>query len=240
MKYLDQQSDHPEAWLACEEALLDWHEENAPGFDTLFCWESPVPFVVVGYSNRLESEVQLEACRREGIPVLRRISGGGTVVQGPGCLNYALVCRMDPEGEFRDVVSTNGSIMKRHAELMSRLAGRKVRVEGHSDLAIDGRKFSGNAQRRRRHHLLFHGSILHDFDLTLLPRYLKHPTQEPGYRDARPHEDFVMNLPLPAETLVRGLQSHWAVDGLFEACLAERAEQLAAIKYSTREWNERL
>ena len=53
-------------------------------------WEPNKPFVVVGYANQAAREVDLEACRKLGIPVFRRCTGGGTVLQGPGCLNYSL------------------------------------------------------------------------------------------------------------------------------------------------------
>ena len=72
--------------LACDEALLEECESaEHPGF--LRFWESPVHFVVLGYGKALEKEVFREECARLEIPILRRCSGGGTVLQGPGCLN---------------------------------------------------------------------------------------------------------------------------------------------------------
>ena len=54
--------------------------------------------MVVGYANQVEVEVNVPACTARGIPILRRCSGGGTVVQGPGCLNYAVVLRITADG----------------------------------------------------------------------------------------------------------------------------------------------
>src|SRR5262245_30836384 len=80
----------PESLLACEEALLDQGEStNHNGFLTF--WESMTYFVVLGYSKHLGEEVFEEECARSKVSVLRRSSGGGTVLQGPGCLNYTLV-----------------------------------------------------------------------------------------------------------------------------------------------------
>src|SRR5215831_6230774 len=72
--------------LACDEALLDACERNGSG-EVLRFWEPHGYFVVVGYGNSIATEVNLAACEAERIPVLRRCSGGGTVLQGPGCLN---------------------------------------------------------------------------------------------------------------------------------------------------------
>ena len=88
---LDLTLSTPAENLAADEALLDEREATA-GEPVLRLWESPEHFVVVGYSNRVGTEVNEPACRARGIPILRRCSGGGTVLQGPGCLNYALCC----------------------------------------------------------------------------------------------------------------------------------------------------
>src|SRR3974390_2970723 len=76
--------------LACDEALLNW-SETGHGGEILRFWEPREHFVVVGYANEVNREVNVAACREKKIPIFRRCSGGGTVVQGPGCLNYALI-----------------------------------------------------------------------------------------------------------------------------------------------------
>ena len=86
MRHLDLTIPSPAENLACDEALLDWCE-SGDGVECLRFWESPEPFVVVGYANKVETEVNVAACEARKIPILRRCSGGGTVVQGPGCLN---------------------------------------------------------------------------------------------------------------------------------------------------------
>src|SRR5436190_1549788 len=94
MNLLDLTLPTPAENLACDEALLDAFEA-AGGDGVLRFWEPAEPFVVVGYSNQVAQEVDVAACDAAGIPVLRRCSGGGTVVQGPGCLNYALVLNIE-------------------------------------------------------------------------------------------------------------------------------------------------
>src|SRR5262245_29464931 len=104
MRLLDYTFPTPEENLACDEALLDLCEAgHAP--EVLRFWEPSSHFVVVGYANRIADEVNVTECRTRGIPILRRCSGGGTVLQGPGCVNYALVLRIG--GAQLDIATRN-------------------------------------------------------------------------------------------------------------------------------------
>src|SRR5438067_10209934 len=112
MKYLDLTLPTPEANLACDEALLDWCDAGGSE-DLLRFWESPVPFVVVGYANHVALEAHVSICRARSIPLLRRCTGGGTVVQGAGCLNYSLVLHVDETGPLSTIPGTNRSVMEK-------------------------------------------------------------------------------------------------------------------------------
>ena len=92
MKYLDLTLPTPKENLACDESLLEACE-NESGGETLRVWSPKDYFVVLGYSNRIEEEVHTAFCEKNKLPVLRRVSGGGTVLQGPGCLNYSLILK---------------------------------------------------------------------------------------------------------------------------------------------------
>src|SRR5207244_9124660 len=88
--------------LALDEALLLAAEENGP--EVLRLWEWRTPAVVLGAAGRLREEVYEEHCHADGVPILRRASGGGTVLLGPGCLVYSLVlsyARAPALGEIR-------------------------------------------------------------------------------------------------------------------------------------------
>ncbi|HVZ18659.1 MAG TPA: lipoate--protein ligase family protein, partial [Terriglobales bacterium] len=189
--------DSPADNLALDEALLDHCEENKTD-EVLRFWQPTGYFVVLGYANAVSTEVHLPFCRHAGIPVLRRCSGGGTVLQGPGCLNYSLVLRATESGPLSGITGTNCFIMKRHRDALSPLLGQDVRISGHTDLAVSDRKFSGNAQRRKRRYILFHGSFLLDLDLAMVEKTLQMPARQPDYRAQRSHGDFLTNLRLPA------------------------------------------
>lgn len=221
--------------LAADEALLDFCEAGR-AHELLRFWEPADYFVVAGYANKIAAEVNLPFCRDQGIRVYRRCTGGGTVLQGPGVLNYSLVLRISDHTTGLGIPATNEFVLGRHQRALSTLLRRPVQREGHTDLAIDSLKFSGNAQRRRRHCLLFHGSFLLDLDLDLVAKTLAFPSQQPHYRNHRAHVDFLTNLGIPADRLKSALASAWnATSPLSDPPLTEITA--LALKYSTEEWN---
>src|SRR5688572_15806505 len=118
MTLLDLTLPSPAENLALDEALLDAAEADECG-EVLRFWESPTPFVVVGYANKIAAEANVAACEAKGIPILRRCSGGGTVVQGPGCLNYAVILRITADGPTRNISTANQFIMERNRHALA-------------------------------------------------------------------------------------------------------------------------
>jgi lipoate-protein ligase A len=222
--------------LACDHALLEMCEAGRLG-GVLRFWTPVNYFVVVGYGNRIGAEVDGAACEARGIPVLRRCSGGGTVLQGPGCLNYALIA--PAEGPLATITGANRHIMEVHRRLFSELMGCSVQVQGITDLAVDGRKFSGNAQRRKRNWLLFHGTFLLDMDIPLIETVLRRPSLEPDYREGRSHEAFLMNTGLSAERIKEALIREWGANEAVTLNPELEARQLVEEKYSRPDWNRK-
>lgn len=238
MKCIDLTLSTPAENLACDEALLDWREEE-DGPELLRFWEPAQPFVVVGYANRAAMEVNLGACRDLDIPVHRRASGGGTVLQGPGCLNYALVLRIEEGGPLHSIAAANAFMLERHRAAVEGLLGVPVERQGSTDLAVGGLKFSGNAQRRKRRHLLFHGTFLLAFDISLVEKVLPMPTHQPAYRRNRSHGRFLTNLDLPVERVKDALRQAWNANHLLAGVPEERISRLVAERYGRVEWNLR-
>lgn len=242
MHYLDLTLPTPEENLACDEALLDAAEESGGG-EILRFWEPCQIFVVVGYANHIRSEVRTAACEADAISILRRCSGGGTVLQAPGVLNYALILKITPDGPLRTINAANRFIMERNRSIIEKLIPEtqrpQISVEGHTDLAKSGLKFSGNAQRRRKHFLLFHGSLLLKLDLSLVEKYLNMPSKQPAYRDSRSHQEFLTNLNLDASALKRGLRADWGATELVKTLPLETVASLARDKYATSAWNQK-
>ena len=240
MKLFDHPLPSPAENLAAGEALLDW-SESGQGAETLRFWEPRETFVVVGYANKIATEVNTAACETKKIPIFRRCSGGGTVVQMPGGLNYSLVLRITEDGPLRNITSANHFIMEKNRAALSalnhQLSTGEISVRGHTDLCLGHLKFAGNSQRRRKNFLLFHGTLLLNCDLKLISELLLMPSLEPDYRAHRSHEEFVTNLHLPAAKVKAALAAAWHADEILENPPLAAIATLAREKYSTREWN---
>ncbi len=254
MKLLDLTLPTPAENLALDEALLDWCETGA-GEETLRFWESPEYFVVVGYANKVDLEVDSAACARMNIPILRRCSGGGTVVQGPGCLNYNLVLPIEGNPLLQTIPQTNEFVMQRQRNAVQKAMecwsngvlennlnntpslqhSACPVVCGHTDLALGPLKFSGNAQRRKRQFLVFHGTFLINFDLTLITKLLRQPSKEPDYRQNRPHQAFITNLGIKPELIKSAVAKAWGATGSLKQ--VPDCTSLIEEKYGRPEWN---
>jgi lipoate---protein ligase len=225
--------------LACDEALLEACEAgNSPPI--LRFWEPVDCFVVVGYANKVATEVDLSYCKRRGIQVLRRCSGGGTVLQGPGCLNYSLILRVDSAGALEHIRSTNEFILQRHRAAVAAALGTPVECRGQTDLAIGDLKFSGNSQRRRKKYLLFHGTFLLRMDLGQIQAALLPPSHQPDYRRGRTHSEFLTNLPLSADRLKSILADAWGCPKNLAQLPMAQIARLVTERYGREDWNRRL
>lgn len=223
--------------LAIDEAVLEEAHEGLRPRTTVRIWSSPEPVVVVGSSSRLELEVDQRACERLGVRIVRRPSGGATVVLGPGCLVWSAV-------EPRAVASDGVEAM--HRRFLQPICGAlerrgvEARRMGTSDLAVAGRKFSGNALRVRRHAVLYHGTFLDRFDLGLVESLLPHPPREPDYRASRSHGAFLMNLELGAPVIEEVLREAFSADTSDDRPPIDRMRRLLACRYHDPTWTRRL
>jgi lipoate-protein ligase A len=236
MKFCELTLPSPEENLACDEALLEFCEAGRE-HELLRFWEPLRYFVVVGYANQAATEVHLPFCERNTIPVLRRCTGGGAVLQGPGVLNYSLVLRIDDSGPGYSISSTNKFVLSRHQQALTSFLKAPVQTKGQTDLALGGLKFCGNAQRRKKRFLLFHGSFLLHLDLELLEKALPMPSRQPDYRLNRSHSEFLMNLRIAPSQLKAVLLKEWKADSPLTDVPSEEIASLVRNKYGSTDWN---
>ena len=145
--------------LAVEEYLMDQVPVSGP---VLFLWQSDCA-VVMGKNQNPWKECRLDLMRGDGVPLARRISGGGTVYHDAGNLNY---CVIVDRKEYCE--------QQAYAMVCDALASLGVRAErtGTSNLSVDGLKFSGNAFCFRKGRAMHHGTLLLHTDLKRLGLYL--------------------------------------------------------------------
>ncbi len=226
--------------LALDEALLI-EADAGRGRSMLRFWEAADYAVVLGASCRLSHDVLIDVCRGDGVPILRRSSGGGTVVVGPGALNVSVVLPDDAAPGLGAVDVAHRYVLEWIAGSIRR-AGPSVSVEDRGDLVIGGRKCGGSAQRRLRHWFMVHCSLLYDFAIERVTRYLTVPLRQPAYRAGRGHQDFLSNLGLPRKILADAIGTGTSPGlplGEGDVLPLRMLQTLMAEKFANPAWIER-
>lgn len=125
--------------------------------DVFLLWQNS-PAVIVGSYQNICREVHVETLRKLGIPVVRRMSGGGTIYTDLGGWQFTFIQHRETEEiEFHQYIAP---VIDALGEL-----GVHAEFNGRNDLTIDGKKFSGNAQYRLGDCIVHHGSLLFDTDI---------------------------------------------------------------------------
>jgi len=224
--------------LALDEALL-LAAEDGTGGEVLRLWTLPTPAVVVGAGGSVAIDVDVAACAADGVPVVRRASGGGTVLLDPGCLCVSVVLRLDRPGLDTIAGATLFVMWKLRDAVRGHMSD--VVLAGSGDLAAGGRKLAGSAQQRKRTHLLHHASVLGPSADTLdrIARYLRPPERAPAYRAGREHLDFLACVLRDEADLRRDVIAIWEPVGVYANPPLGRMRELVAEKYGRDEWNRR-
>jgi lipoate-protein ligase A len=245
MKHLDFTLPSLAENLALDEAVL-LHAEAGQGDEVLRFWEWQSPAVILGAGGRLADDVDEAACQQDGVTIWRRSSGGGTVLLGPGCLCYSLVLSYERDPALREIHSSFRFILGRIRDSLGPLTTHHspptspgIALAGTSDLAVAGRKVSGNSQQRKRWFLLHHGTILHAFDPTLADRYLRMPARQPDYRCRRKHSEFLTNLEADPSGLRSLLSTAWHAIAVTSFWPKDTVRELVESKYERPEWIRR-
>lgn len=183
----------PAANLAYEEALFEAHKAERRA--TLLFYVN-APCVVLGRGNREGEWVNSAACEADAVPVLRRFSGGGTVYHDAYNLNFSLALPKQML-EALAPAAPGLTLTQRYIDffrglLLQALAplGGGFTASGLSDLSLNGRKVSGNAERITAQRVLHHGTLMLRCPLAAIERYLPIPPNRPGVR----HSDFLTGL----------------------------------------------
>ena len=161
MILIENLSTDPTYNLALEEFL---HLHRRPLCAAFMLWRNE-PTVVIGRNQNTYEEIHRKYVEAAGVHVVRRNSGGGAVYHDLGNLNFSFLVD-DCESGFHFERFTQPVIRTLHQ------LGVSAENSGRNDIAIAGRKISGNAQYRRNGRLLHHGTILFDSNLEHLAQAL--------------------------------------------------------------------
>ena len=237
MLILDSPSTDPYFNIAAEEYLL---KETVGDFTFIYVND---PSIIIGKHQNAYAEINLPFIQESRIPVVRRISGGGTVWHDPGNVNFSFILN-GKEGQlvnFREYA----------APVLSYLQNLNIPAEfgSRNEILVEGKKISGNAEHVYRNRVLHHGTLLFSSDLSALKDALG--TVPGKYRDraVQSVRSEVVNIQEFLETKVKAsaFRNNLVVhlSGFFED--SERYEfsgpemagikELISRKYETWQWN---
>lgn len=124
--------------------------------EEFFLFWSNGPACLIGAHQIPEAELDLAFCREEGIEVVRRLSGGGTILTGPENLQFSFIAKRTRENSFERFSKPILYALKK--------MGVEAQLTGRNDLVVDGAKISGNAKYVWKDRVLHHGTLLYDID----------------------------------------------------------------------------
>jgi len=201
--------------LKIEEALLRADARNW----CIINEGSPVT-IVMGISGKKEELVDLGKAQQDDIPIIKRFSGGGTVIVDENTLFVTFICdkKLHPFPAFPEPIMrwTEGIYKEVFVHEDFRLR--------ENDFVIGKKKMGGNAQYIKKERWLHHTSFLWDYSDEKMD-YLLHPKKTPAYREGRSHSDFLCRL-----------SDHFSdKSGIVEQIKAALEKRFEVISYSLEE-----
>lgn len=244
MFYLQHDYDDPYYNLAIEEVLLEPFIKESDSSAIFRVWKNPKS-VIIGRGEKFSNQVFSEKTQADNVPVIRRVSGGGTVLHGPENINLSFFLPFHLNSELKNLKSSYTIILNWVIEALNKSNNLQLNINGSCDLVYQEKKVSGTAQARKRHGILHHMTLLLHADYSGMQHYLKEPSKRPDYRSERTHSDFVIGLGdiQPNFNLQSFIQSLKTVLNIqrslsLTALQEEKALLLRKNKYSQDNWNQ--
>ena len=166
MLYVESESSDAAFHFSVEEYIVRDYPWNEPVF---MIWQAD-KCAMLGANQIAEAEIDMGCAKREGIQIVRRSSGGGTIYMDLGSFLFTLIEPYTEERYQLDAAREKaaGPVVK-----ALNMMGVPAEFKGRNDILVDGKKVSGLAQYARHGRICAHGSLLFDTDLEALARVLK-------------------------------------------------------------------
>jgi lipoate-protein ligase A len=230
--------------MGLDVALLESTAAGALPCLRLYGWKPAA--VSLGYFQGLEEEVDMAACKKHAVDVVRRISGGGAVFHQAE-LTYSLIMANTHALAEQEINLSYGRFCAGIIEGLS-LLGVEARFAPINDILAGDRKISGNAQTRRMGCILQHGTILLNNDVDLMFELLRVPSEKLKDQLIKDVKSRVTSLKAlgkdismeqASKALAEGFRRTLNLDLSLAAPTAseeQRGRELAAEKFSARDW----
>jgi len=171
--------------------LPDMAVLDSPGEFEYSIWQPDRIYVILGRSNTASASLYTQTIQNDGVMILKRPSGGESVILSPKMLVFSVKMRFQNKMNSRFLFKQINDLLIKY---LSEVGIENLHSRGISDLSIDSRKIMGSSIYLNRDTLFYHAVLNISEDISLISRYLKHPSREPDYRRGRGHEEFVTSL----------------------------------------------
>ncbi len=237
MLVIHQTSTNPYFNIATEEFLLKNFTED------IFLIYRNEPSVIVGKHQNTMAEINLEFVKKRGLPVIRRLSGGGTVYHDLGNVNYTFITN-GSEGNLVDFRKHTQPII----DVLQTL-GVDARIGGKNDIRVGDKKISGNAEHIYKNRVLHHGTLLFSSKLDELNESIKvnpNTYTDKAVKSIRSHVTNIsehLKCEISIDDFIISISSHikkqFTNTKGFQLSPANinAINQLIETKYSTWDWN---
>ncbi len=176
--------------LATEEYVLLQHTKSQE--DIILLFYENIDSIILGKLSTIKDEV---FAYKTHIPIIRRLSGGRTVMHFIGNINYSVILSLEYFPDFFNIKASYQTILN---EICTNLPHHIFsQIMGISDISSQQagmyKKISGNSQVRKQQYLLHHGTMIyHAGSIKKIMYYLNFPSEQPAYRMHRNHKDFLV------------------------------------------------
>ncbi|MEI7884692.1 MAG: hypothetical protein WCI30_05005 [Clostridia bacterium] len=184
-------------FLGDEKAVASVINTKMP-FIAVYPWQEK-DLVVLGRSSHEIPDVNIEACNKHGIGIVRRKCGGGVVLLTEGIWIITAAYPL-PANNIVDIPQVLDDIVLVIGKVLEQFYGKEFSLQGMGDLTINDKKIIGSSLYHGKGLVMYQGSLLVQAELKKISRYLGKQSKEPAYRMGRKHDEFITNLGLPAET----------------------------------------
>lgn len=218
----------PNINLAIEEYLVRHAHCENDSYLFLYCNE---PCIVLGKNQSIYREVNFDFLRNNKLKLCRRISGGGTVYQDLGNLNFAFITSFANE-RINNYQYFNQFIVDALGQI-----GVQATFDTRNNILCKGKKISGNAQFTDRKNMISHGTLLFDADLDMLRASLKENSFPIETKAPRSVSSSVMNIKRETKGIenIEGLKSFLETFAKAESHLQFTDDEWILIKQSAKE-----
>ena len=226
--------------MALDEAIAEAVAFRVAGPTIRFYGWDPAA-VSVGRFQKLEEVVDLEGCRRLGVDVVRRSTGGGAVFHDQE-MTYSVICPEDMmPADINEAYREIGGWIVNALKLI----GIEGTFEPINDVLVNGKKISGSAQSRRQGMFVQHGTLIYDLDRVKMFSVLKvprdkldsHSIGDPAERVTSVREQRKVPWEYVEAAMANAfiMNREWYAGDLTSDELA-RAELIARMRYRNDEW----